>query len=1692
LGGTLTLDDATTGAAQVTTFAGGATSGALTLSADGDVTVAGGSILETGTADALGTTGDGTSGLISVTSNNGSVVMTGVTLTTGDASSATTGNATSGLITLLAAVDVDSDTLTTGSADAAEGAATSGAISADASSGNITLTTLETRYAAVTGNGTATSGLIDLSANGANGTLTLNDALTGAGSVAATGNATSGSITLSADGLVTVGSTLETGTAGTVDGDGTSGLISVTSNNGSVSLADTLITGSSTVTNGTAISGLITLSAYVDVNVTGATLTTGSANALEGAATSGAISADASSGNITLTTLSTGGATVTGNGTATSGAIDLTANGANGTLTLGDATTGAGSVVATGNATSGSITLSADGLVTVGSTLDTGVVDTVDGDAASGQISVTSLSGAVDLQGTLTTGGAAVTNGTATSGLIDLGANTAIDANGALTSGNATSGSGSASSGSILLTTLTGNVTLFPSATITTGEAQVTDTAADQTATSGGITISAGASVSAAETMQTGAATIAGADSAGTDTATSGSISITAGTAGVSGGIGLSNADALTVGAASRTGANTTDSATAGSITLTSRDEINNGTSSGALTLTILTPSAGNSTEGSLFITTSQATGSVFITTPNVLNLNTTTAAGSTVDIRVGGTNAMRVVGDVGTVGNSGNITLRTADGSIDISKSISANGSGSIDLRAGGSTSDINILNNVSGALISSGTGTVQVIAGRSILTDSLTGTATEFATSGGLLLDAGGAIGNLTNRVETNVGTLAAISAGPATAGEIFLTQVAAGRALTVGSVTGLDSAASRSGVATAANNNITLSADILEISNAINAGTGVVSITTTNLSMPINLGLENGGLSLKDAEIDLISAGTINIGTSGTGGHTGAISVLGNVSVPLNNLGAAGFNLLNNGTAGADSIVLGATLSAPKPISLSTDLGNIQFNAAGQVVANGSSAADQVVSLTASAGHISGNPTNVDNFIDTPPFANVVADRLNAAGRDGVGVPQALITQVRGIQASTTNASINVYNVGPLNIEGTGIDSGIGATGGNLTLVATNAITQSAPLKTNALAVITLNSPGANITLTDTGNDALGYSLYACLDLPGGCPTDMPVLSTNSRAFGTGTNTDYAAGAISYRDGNGANLTGIGTVSAFSTFVAGDTTITATNIRASSLTLEAGGNITGNLGANMTSLNNDGTGTFSLLAGGYIELSKSTSPTAGTAGFNGSIGTVASPFTSNLTLRAGGDIDIENNIILGTGKTLTMASNDSFSFANGQTVTGATTGGTTLKGNYFVTSGGNISASGVDLNVLGGDTGGVNQSPNGQELSASSGTVTLLHRGVITVQAGTATSDSASGARVLGNFVNIGANGSASNAKRLVLKGGTDAIGYATTDDTDPNISLKQANAVIEAKADTSKTLAEQGGEMLVYLGSDASAPNDLTNLEAGLLAQAGATSLQIIGGDTSATSTSGAPLYVSTIAGLRAETLTLVADGSIVLKGGNSSLTDATGTAIANSDASIAANLKKSITAGGSIILQGGNATWISGTKKFVQASAQIDPSDLFMDIGGNLILVGGIRNATGALASARVSAGNLININIHGSTPYTYSFTSPLLGPTTTVPGGLIMIGGGASGIFDDKGVELLGNASPVIITFTNVGSKYSRLIDTGRGLSVVQTGIDTFDENLLRQAIRAANEETRTREIRQGASGSDLGAPACQ
>jgi hypothetical protein len=110
----------------------------------------------------------------------------------------------------------------------------------------------------------------------------------------------------------------------------------------------------------------------------------------------------------------------------------------------------------------------------------------------------------------------------------------------------------------------------------------------------------------------------------------------------------------------------------------------------------------------------------------------------------------------------------------------------------------------------------------------------------------------------------------------------------------------------------------------------------------------------------------------------------------------------------------------------------------------------------------------------------------------------------------------------------------------------------------------------------------------------------------------------------------------------------------------------------------------------------------------------------------------------------------------------------------------------------------------------------------------------------------------------------------------------------------------------------------------------------------------------------------------------------------------------------------------------------------------------------------------------------------------YSYQNTQMG-FKTVNGSFIMIGAQGTGFFDANNIALTGPSGyPAQQPITVSTASYLFDSDVGRGDSVVQTGLTTFDQSLLSYIIFAANEETRAARITRGLSTEDVGSPACK
>ncbi|MEI6732748.1 MAG: filamentous hemagglutinin N-terminal domain-containing protein, partial [Comamonadaceae bacterium] len=277
---------------------------------------------------------------------------------------------------------------------------------------------------------------------------------------------------------------------------------------------------------------------------------------------------------------------------------------------------------------------------------------------------------------------------------------------------------------------------------------------------------------------------------------------------------------------------------------------------------------------------------------------------GKSVSVRNSG--AM-VVGTVSSVGleasyggvntKSGDVFLATQNGKLTIARSVdvtnggNSNGAATIDLRAGGATSDLAIEpESLQAATIRSFTGTIQLLAGQDISTSTANGVHTEILTDGSnnhLMLQAGRNIGSDGNRIEFKEAATLAAQAG----GNIWLRKLDSTNNdnLSVGSVAAIHSvdtfggtASSHDGLVTTANNgNINLNVqagDLTVLKDVVTNGNGAIDLRSKAGSIAINAAtLRSGAAGAGSGTVQLTASGDIK--TSTANGVTNEIETTGN---------------------------------------------------------------------------------------------------------------------------------------------------------------------------------------------------------------------------------------------------------------------------------------------------------------------------------------------------------------------------------------------------------------------------------------------------------------------------------------------------------------------------------------------------------------------------------------------------------------------------------------------------------------------------------------------------------------------------------------------------------------------------------------------------------------------------------------------
>ena len=1045
----------------------------------------------------------------------------------------------------------------------------------------------------------------------------------------------------------------------------------------------------------------------------------------------------------------------------------------------------------------------------------------------------------------------------------------------------------------------------------------------------------------------------------------------------------FTNAGVLTVngnitadGAVTQNGAGTTTITEPRSI-MTTGDVVsfaNNVTlNGGAGGLVSIDTTAGGNTGGNNI--TFSGTLNATTAAPNAEKLTLNAGTGGTV-LFSGAVGATRL-GDV-TITNANNVTISnsfaaasllqsagsgttsTAAGNLNTDNSAAGNGvqltTHNITIGTGGITTTNN------GIVTFTNAGTLPNHTGNIVAS---TGNNVTFTNPSGLVVlqTSGGNI-NVNSTLRTNTGNLTLdTTGGAATTGGIFdpngtgMLRVTGGNTLTLNAGAGIGTIGPNTPVHT---DTATLSAKDTTSGNVYVQNIGAVNLATTFKN-------QGAGKLWLETLNGTINTNAVAVSTNGgqmilTASDTGAGANNGQI-----NIGSGG--LTSNGGMialhAADVVSIGGTIASTG--------GNVEV--------------------------ISGTGPGLINASITLPANETTADDF---GGIYIGAP---ITTGAGntllIASTTANPTIIAGVVQGIN---SGTITGTSPVVSSLNPTTGAAVTTTGPITTNTLTVVTLRggggagNGGAAIDLQNAANTSATINLFACpligcpnTPLPGGSRTTGPFVTAPMIANTNAPNAPvtpgkYADGPIFYVDTGGTAVSGVGTVNDFTFYTPGNVTINTVQ-QARNLKLEASGNINISLTApvdNTVILKN---GSLQLVAGNNINYNPS--PAGDT------IGSSTTSFNRNLSFAAAGAIDINNAIYQGNDvtvpaspvvTTLVIKANQDVSMNNGAVnvtrkdpgYTGAGLGDVTFRGNNQVSNSGGITVEGVNINVNGGDLGGLNQSSVGENIQ-SAGTINLnatftpssppASTGSISLTAGATTANSDSGAIVNGGNVNIGS--AAVRAQNLVLTGGSNTVNGAASHHSDASIlSAGQINIVLAGNA----TLT--GGTANALGAGTIGKSTALANIAGSNIALDALGNVTIVAGTATATGGASAAL---TDYGADASA-SIISQGAfapkvgnnLTVSGGSSSATPAApGQTVRAKAQGILEGTSLNITVGHDLLQNNGAATAtadvsVGGGATALASSSSIlatNAGDKTLQVGGKWDMVAGTATSNGGVGAA---------------------------------------------------------------------------------------------------------------------------------
>ena len=607
--------------------------------------------------------------------------------------------------------------------------------------------------------------------------------------------------------------------------------------------------------------------------------------------------------------------------------------------------------------------------------------------------------------------------------------------------------------------------------------------------------------------------------------------------------------------------------------------------------------------------------------------------------------------------------------------------------------------------------------------VTNGATQAATGNITAGGLELLGNGTI-TLTSATN-DVDTLAADVAGA-------ISYQAAG-ALSVGTVGGT------TGITTTGNENVTLqTGDALSIDQAVNVGTGNVTLNVTNGATQAATGnITAGGL-------ELLGNGTITLTSATNDVDTLAADVAGAISYQAAGALSVGTVGGTTGitTTGNENVTLqtGDALSIDQAVNVGT--GNVTLN-----VTNGATQA-ATGNITAGGLELLGNGTitltSATNDVDTLAADVAGAISYQAAARLSVGT-------VGGTTGITTTGNENVtLQTG----DALSIDQAVNVGTGNVTLNVTNGATQAATGNITAGGLELLGN--GTITLTSATNDvdtlaadvagAISYQAAGALSVGTvGGTTGITTTGNENVTLQTGDalSIDQAVnvgtGNVTLNVTNGATQAATGNITAGGLELLGNGTITLTSATNNVDTLAA-----------------DVAGAISYQAAGALSV--------GTVGGTTGITTTGN---ENVTLQTGDALSIDQAVNVGTGNVTLNVTNGATQAATGN----ITAGGLELLGNGTIT----LTSATNNVDTLAADVAGAisYQAAGALSVGTVGGTTGITTTGNenVTLQTGDALSIDQAVNVGTGNVTLNVTNGATQAATGNITAGGLELLGNGT---------------------------------------------------------------------------------------------------------------------------------------------------------------------------------------------------------------------------------------------------------------------------------------------------------------------------------